>query len=314
MPNINPVAAFSYVADQLDVDFTDESSDADGTIVAWDWDFGDGSAHSTAQNPSHTYVLIGSYTVRLTVTDDRGGTHFVEDVLDIDLNTDGPGGVYVPTTAAEWAALGIPVPTVCYACQEASGNLVPTIGSVQLAPNGTGLAYEQSVTGWTRKFVGLAQGNAGARWGSADLSLNRAAGETMCALIYALVAAAGGNRRLLAVQGTTDADWITSAGLVQSRVNGGSNTNGAVDHRHATTVRPYLWSSDATNNITKTFTDLEEITNTHAETLTVGITGIGSPDAGEPPDCKIGLFAFWIAPSRAITKADLQALGWSLAY
>ncbi len=47
------------------------SSDADGTIVAWAWDFGDG-ATSTAANPSHAYGAAGTYVVSLTVTDDDG--------------------------------------------------------------------------------------------------------------------------------------------------------------------------------------------------------------------------------------------------
>jgi len=49
------------------------SSDADGTIVAYDWSFGDG-ASSTAENPSHTYASAGSYSVSLTVTDNGGAT------------------------------------------------------------------------------------------------------------------------------------------------------------------------------------------------------------------------------------------------
>jgi PKD repeat protein len=44
------------------------STDADGTIVAYSWDFGDGST-STEPNPSHTYAATGDYTVSLTVTD-----------------------------------------------------------------------------------------------------------------------------------------------------------------------------------------------------------------------------------------------------
>jgi PKD repeat protein len=47
------------------------SIDPDGMIVAYAWDFGDGNA-STAQNPAHTYVAAGTYTVTLTVTDDAG--------------------------------------------------------------------------------------------------------------------------------------------------------------------------------------------------------------------------------------------------
>ena len=54
------------------VDFTDFSSDEDGEITAWDWDFGDGSANSTAQNPTHDFPGYGSYDVTLTVTDNDG--------------------------------------------------------------------------------------------------------------------------------------------------------------------------------------------------------------------------------------------------
>jgi len=51
------------------VAFSDESS---GEPVSWSWDFGDGSAGSTAQNPSHTYTEPGTYTVKLTVTNANG--------------------------------------------------------------------------------------------------------------------------------------------------------------------------------------------------------------------------------------------------
>jgi PKD repeat protein len=37
----------------------------------WDWDFGDGSPHSSEQNPTHLYASDGSYTATLTVTDSQ---------------------------------------------------------------------------------------------------------------------------------------------------------------------------------------------------------------------------------------------------
>jgi PKD repeat protein len=55
----------------LTVQFTDQSS---GTITAWDWNFGDGSAHSSVQNPSHTYSSAGDFTATLTVTGSGGAT------------------------------------------------------------------------------------------------------------------------------------------------------------------------------------------------------------------------------------------------
>jgi len=50
------------------VNFTDLSS---GSPTSWNWSFGDGGS-STLQNPSHTYVNPGTYTVSLTVSNAFG--------------------------------------------------------------------------------------------------------------------------------------------------------------------------------------------------------------------------------------------------
>lgn len=51
------------------------SSDSDGTIVRYDWDFGDGTtAPNAGPSPAHTYAAPGSYPITLTVTDDGGLT------------------------------------------------------------------------------------------------------------------------------------------------------------------------------------------------------------------------------------------------
>ncbi|TWD83282.1 PKD repeat protein [Kribbella amoyensis] len=50
------------------------SSDPDGTIASYAWNFGDG-ATSTDANPTHRYAAAGTYSVALTVTDNRGGTN-----------------------------------------------------------------------------------------------------------------------------------------------------------------------------------------------------------------------------------------------
>jgi subtilisin family serine protease len=72
-PNQPPTAAFSNSCTALVCTFTDGSNDPDGTIVGWSWTFGDGST-SSDQNPSHTYAAPGTFSVGLTVTDNRGAT------------------------------------------------------------------------------------------------------------------------------------------------------------------------------------------------------------------------------------------------
>lgn len=55
-----------------EVSFVDETTGGDGSYV-YDWDFSDGH-HSNEMNPTHTYGNIGSYEVRLRVSDQSGKT------------------------------------------------------------------------------------------------------------------------------------------------------------------------------------------------------------------------------------------------
>lgn len=71
-PNVPPTAEFTYIPDGLTVNFTDQSTDGDGSVVSWNWNFGDGGSTSTARHPSHTYAADGTYTVVLQVTDNDG--------------------------------------------------------------------------------------------------------------------------------------------------------------------------------------------------------------------------------------------------
>ena len=72
--NAAPVANFSFTTSGLTANFSDSSSDSDGSIVSRSWNFGDGGS-STSTNPSHTYSSAGTYSVQLTVTDNDGATN-----------------------------------------------------------------------------------------------------------------------------------------------------------------------------------------------------------------------------------------------
>ena len=80
LANVAPVASFTTSPDPatgaapLNVQFTDTSTDIDGTIVSRLWDFGNGQT-SAAVNPSMNYPNPGLYMVTLTVTDDDAAQH-----------------------------------------------------------------------------------------------------------------------------------------------------------------------------------------------------------------------------------------------
>jgi chitodextrinase len=72
--NQPPQASFIYPCTDLTCDFDGSgSSDSDGTIVSYEWDFGDSNTGSGVA-PSHTFAAEGSYLVELIVTDNDGAT------------------------------------------------------------------------------------------------------------------------------------------------------------------------------------------------------------------------------------------------
>jgi PKD repeat protein len=67
-----PEAYFYFGVDGYKVTFWDSSSDADGNIVWYYWDLGDGTHLTNELSPAHTYEYTGTYHVRLVITDNDG--------------------------------------------------------------------------------------------------------------------------------------------------------------------------------------------------------------------------------------------------
>jgi len=72
--NLSPVAKFTFTTSGLVASFNaGTSSDSDGSIVSYAWNFGDGSTGSGV-TASRNYATAGTYSVTLTVTDNAGAT------------------------------------------------------------------------------------------------------------------------------------------------------------------------------------------------------------------------------------------------
>jgi PKD repeat protein len=86
-PDTAPTAAFSFSPTKPhegdDIFFDGSAStDPDGSVVAYDWNFGDGHT-DTEEAPRHSYPVAGDYVVTLTVTDNRGATNSVSKTVTV---------------------------------------------------------------------------------------------------------------------------------------------------------------------------------------------------------------------------------------
>lgn len=209
---------------------------------------------------------------------------------------DGPDGWFRPTVGVHFQALGINTPDLLFLCEETSGDMAPAIDGLSVGnwtTQGSGHLYEQTVAGWTSKFLGL-DGSGQQRWGTTGSALDLSLGESYAMLAYAsfdmpLV----DTSRIIIVQGTNNAVIpLETTGRVRFRWNALSAT-GTLDHSGLSTVHMYGMSRRADIDVTELVTDLETMTPTHDESAWAGeVKGIGTPNTTSTP-MRFCLVAIW---------------------
>lgn len=103
-PNAAPTASFTASGSGTSVAFdASASADTDGTIASYAWEFGDG-ATGTGRTVDHVYAP-GTYTARLTVTDNGGETATAERTVTIAAPNSAPTAAFTSTTSGLTARL-----------------------------------------------------------------------------------------------------------------------------------------------------------------------------------------------------------------
>ncbi len=137
VPNVNPIANFIFTRDALLANFFGgASTDPDGTITDYSWNFGEPNSTSntaTGATPTHAYRFAGSYTVTLTVTDNQGATGVLTSVVTVSPPAAIATGVLNDTgvTAAQCYQLGS---DTLVACNSAAAIATVTLSITTFAP------------------------------------------------------------------------------------------------------------------------------------------------------------------------------------
>ncbi|WP_133412073.1 PKD domain-containing protein [Vallicoccus soli] len=190
VPNAAPVAQVAQQCDPSGACTFDASgsSDADGTVVSYAWDLGDGT---TASGPTATRAYAdGTWTVRLTVTDDRGATATTETTVVVQAPPAQAevGFVGATGTSGNAVTLGAPVPDGVRAGDALLLSLSVAADRVPAAPAGlrgwTLLGDAVGARGELHTFVWHAVAEDGDAGRTVSVALDARAKATLAVLAY----------------------------------------------------------------------------------------------------------------------------------
>jgi hypothetical protein len=231
---------------------------------------------------------------------------------------DATSNIACPADSTEWAAfisyhaLSVAVPDHLWLCDEASGDLADSIGSLTLADTGSP-QYAQTATGWTRTGVGFTDGSTMMFSAGSGLGPNATTTSSLWAAdIYirtepAALRIVGGATRINSGSDSVRSYISPSGGTARLGITvDGVSANGSSDHTTGST-QAWVLKYDHTNSAVCAYSSLEKRTGTYTAGANVadgekGYGGNGTVDS-------VYLYAFAYEGADAeISDADIKAL------
>lgn len=262
-------------------------------------------AHGVLHNPYHGIVhgvKHGALTLGNTV--DRDATSLI----------------YVPSTVAQYSSLGLATPTEIHLCQEASGDLTGEILSEVLAANNSP-AYQQSVSGWSRKGVRGNAVTANQRFQGVGPDPS-ATSVAVLAYVGNMVPPGDGAARGIIVFGTSTSDIgisNVSAGSNVFRYRSPADIEDSVG-AYGTGGHVILVVHDLVNSRSRFYTDQEKITPTFGAASSGTVYGIGGIGGGVFEAATVMYLARFEGAAAASLSTDataksfLEALNWTIPW
>ncbi len=170
-PNVPPVASFTFSCTGLSCNFDGSgSSDSDGTIVSYVWNFGD-SAAGSGVNASHTYAADGTYVVTLTVTDNGGATGTQSQ----NVSVSGPTSNQPPTASFTFSCTNLACNFNGAGSSDSDGTIVSYAWNFGDGSNGTGVSTSHTYAAGGTYLVTLTVTDNGGATGTQSQNVTVAA-------------------------------------------------------------------------------------------------------------------------------------------
>lgn len=239
----------------------------------------------------------------------------------VGVTKDATSGIFVPASLSEWsqtlqvAGIGSGAPSLGWGCQDAAGPLAEFLGggTVTLAATGA-VTFQQTVTGWSRKAVGL-QDAATEKFSSTAAALPDISTTSALLLVYMDVLATPAAVRVLSALGTTNAKMdVTTVPQprTDSNVNTATGTGG-----FPTSPIPLVLKVDRTNTVVRGYTLADKMAPTFDATMTGKSLTLGGLAANAASSQYLYAVLFTGAAAEltdAQIKTLLQTLGWTITW